>query len=93
MTARTTVRLTPELLRAAKLKAAGEGRTLTSLIEEGLRHMLRAPRAEDQRAKPFKIPVSKAKGGLRPGFDLTNMSTIYELEDIEYMKHIRKRSK
>jgi toxin-antitoxin system PIN domain toxin len=35
-TERTTVRLPPELLRRAKRKAAAEGRTLTSLIEDGL---------------------------------------------------------
>ena len=34
---RTTVRLPKELLRLAKRKAAEEGRTLTALIEEGLR--------------------------------------------------------
>lgn len=41
---RTTVRLDEDLLRAAKIKAAQEGRTLTSLLEEGLRRVL----AEDK---------------------------------------------
>ena len=34
---RTTVRLPQDLLKRAKRKAAAEGRTLTSLIEDGLR--------------------------------------------------------
>src|ERR1700732_5175022 len=37
MTERTTIRLPDELLTRAKRKAAAEGRTLTSLIEQGLR--------------------------------------------------------
>lgn len=37
---RTTVRLNADLLRAAKIKAAQEGRTLTSLLEEGVRRVL-----------------------------------------------------
>ena len=37
MTERTTVRLPPDLMARAKRKAAAEGRTLTSLIEDGLR--------------------------------------------------------
>jgi hypothetical protein len=37
---RTTVRLDEALLRAAKIKAAKEGRTLTSLLEDGLRQVL-----------------------------------------------------
>ncbi|MFN7054576.1 hypothetical protein [Hyphomonas sp.] len=42
---RTTVRLDEALLRAAKIKAAKEGRTLTSLIEEGLRRVIEGERA------------------------------------------------
>ena len=37
MVERTTVRLPEDLLRRAKRKAAAEGRTLTALIEDGLR--------------------------------------------------------
>jgi predicted DNA binding CopG/RHH family protein len=37
MAERTTVRLPEDLLRRAKRKAAAEGRTLTSLITDGLR--------------------------------------------------------
>lgn len=37
---RTSINLPEALLAAAKAKAAGEGKTLTSLIEEGLRTVL-----------------------------------------------------
>lgn len=37
MTERTTIRLPEDLIARAKRKAAAEGRTLTSLIEDGLR--------------------------------------------------------
>ena len=50
MTSRTTVRLPEELLIRAKRKAAAEGRTLTSLIEEGLLRVV----AEERRASPAK---------------------------------------
>lgn len=39
---RTTINLPESLLRAAKERAAAEGRTLTSLIAEGLRSVLQA---------------------------------------------------
>ena len=90
MTQRTTVRLAPELLRAAKKKAAEEGSTVTSLIEEGLRRVVYGDASQKVPQKPFKLKVSKAKGGMRPGFDLTDMSTIYEAEDEEYMERMKK---
>ena len=92
MTTRTTVRLAPDLLKAAKKKAVEDGRTLTSLIEEGLHRVVHdvGPTAASQRAKhkPFKLPVSKARGGLRPGFDLTNMATFYDAEDAEVVEQV-----
>jgi hypothetical protein len=92
MNERTTVRLPTELLKRAKRKALAEGRTLTALIEEGLRHMVEEKKegASPKRRKP--LPVSKATGGLRPGVDLTQMWKIYEMEDLEYierMKHFK----
>lgn len=37
---RTTINLPDSLARAAKVRAAAEGRTFTSLVEEGLRSVL-----------------------------------------------------
>ena len=91
MTDRTTVRLPDELLRRAKRKAAAEGRTLTSLIEAGLRLMV-AEKPKSAKRKRVMLPVSSATGGLLPGVDLTQMWKIWEMEDLEYverMKHFK----
>jgi len=73
---RTTVRLSDDLLRQARKKAAEQGRTLTSLLEEGLKSVL----AESKPAKRTRVrlPVSKATGGTLPGVDLNRSS---DLED------------
>jgi hypothetical protein len=84
MTERTTVRLPPELLARAKLKAAAEGRTLTALIEEGLRWVV----SEKSEPKPrVVLRVSKAKGGLAPG--ISSLREAEELEDLEYVRRLR----
>ena len=41
---KTTIELPDELYRRAKLEAASSGRKLKELVEEGLRHVLKAPR-------------------------------------------------
>jgi hypothetical protein len=90
MTERTTVRLPEELLLRAKRKATAEGRTLTSLIEEGLRlvianrHKRTAPMHNDP-------PVSEAKGGLLPGVDLTSYSAFEEEEDLAHLAQLQRR--
>jgi hypothetical protein len=73
---RTTVRLSDDLLRRARKKAAEQGRTLTSLLEEGLKSVL----AESKPAKRTRVrlPVSKATGGTLPGVDLNRSG---DLED------------
>ena len=91
MNERTTVRLPAELLKRAKRKAVAEGRTLTALIEEGLRQVLEGKKAA-AKGKPKLPRISKATGGLLPGVDLTQMWKIYEMEDLEYverMKHFK----
>ncbi|HXZ67141.1 MAG TPA: ribbon-helix-helix protein, CopG family [Alphaproteobacteria bacterium] len=85
---RTTVHLPDELLARAKRKAAAEGRTLTSLIEDGLRRVV-DERKRPAKRRPVVLPVSKATGGLLPGIDLTRMSDIYEMEDAEYVERMR----
>ena len=83
MTERTTVRLPEDLVRHAKRKAAAEGRSLTSLIEQGLRRVLseREPSGKVHRALP---PVSMATGGLMPGIDLDDTAALQETEDRGY---------
>ena len=46
---RTTIRLQDKLLEQAKRKAAEEGRTLTSLVEEGLMIILAEPEQDERR--------------------------------------------
>ena len=86
MIERTTVRLPSELLDKARRKAAAEGRTLTSLMEDGLRFVV-----SEKKTPPRKVelPVSSAKGGFRPGFEGLTYSQIEELEDLEYVERLK----
>jgi hypothetical protein len=86
MTQRTTVRLPDELLLQAKRKAADEGRTLTSFIEEGLRHVL-ADKRDAAQPGSVAIPVSTAKGWLKPPFK--KLRDIEEFEDEQYVQRLR----
>jgi len=85
---RTTVRLPEALLKRAKRKAASEGRTLTALIEEGLRLVV-ADRPKLAKHKRVLPRISKETGGLRPGVDLTRFSDYQEMEDLEYIERMK----
>jgi len=82
---RTTVLLPDELMSRAKRKAAAEGRTLTSLIEDGVRSVLAL---SDKPAKGKRVlpRISKAKGWLKPGLTLRD---IEEMEDLEYIERLK----
>jgi hypothetical protein len=89
MTERTTIRLPADLLARAKRKAAAEGRTLTSLIEDGLRLVI-ANNRKTAKGKRVVPRVSTATGGPMLGADLTDFSALQEMDDVEYvgrMKH------
>ena len=88
MIERTTVRLPQSLLKKAKRKAAQEGRTLTSLIEDGLRLVV-AESGKKPKATRVMPRVSKATGGLLPGIDLTRFSDYQEMEDLEYVERMK----
>ena len=81
MAERTTIRLPDDLVRRAKRKAAVEGRTLTGLIEDGLRRVL-SERERSQGAERVWPRVSKATGGLKPGIDLSETAALQEMEDL-----------
>ncbi len=92
MTERTTVRLPAELLARAKRKAAAEGRTLTSLIEDGLRSVIAGSSKTPDKKRVVLPRVSKASGGLLPGIDLARLSDFQEMEDraaVERMKQLK----
>jgi hypothetical protein len=77
---RTTVRLDEALLRQAKAAAAREGQTVTALIERGLRLVLASSRHRPERAR-VTLPVSRAKGGTRPGINLDDSNAILDILD------------
>ena len=74
---RTTVRIKDSLLHRAKKRAANEGRTLTSLIEEGLSLILAKPKI--RREERIELPVSNTTGGVLPGVDLNRSSDLEEV--------------
>ena len=75
---RTTIRLDDRLLEQAKREAAGRRKTLTSLIEQGLRLVL-AQKAPSPKRQRVTLPVSRASGGLLPGVDLNDSASLYDL--------------
>jgi len=90
MTERTTVRLPADLLSRAKRKAAAERRTLTSLIEDGLRLVM----AEGKSAAKLRRvlpPISKATGGPMPGVDLSDLSALQEADDLDRIERMQRR--
>jgi hypothetical protein len=90
MSERTTVRLPEELLRRAKRKAAAEGRTLTSLIEQGLRLVV-SDKSKPRSARHNNPPVSRGRGGLRRGIDWDNLSSlVQEMDDLEYVERMKR---
>lgn len=86
MIRRTTVRLPEELLRKAQRKAAAEGKTLTGLMEEGLRYVV-ADKPKDKR-KRVMPRVSTATGGFAPG--INSIRDIEEMQDLEYAEKLRR---
>jgi hypothetical protein len=77
---KTTLDLDDELLVRAKALAAREGRSLTGLIEDGLRLRLRRQRT-GKVAEP-EIAVYEGRGGLVQGVDpLSNRSLADAADD------------
>jgi predicted transcriptional regulator len=85
---RTTVRLDDELLREAKALAARRGRTLTALIEDGLREQLL--RAEETPARGEVELPTWSGGQLRPGVDLDDSAATWDLLDEEEQQDRRR---
>jgi hypothetical protein len=89
MPERTTVRLPDDLLERARRKAAGEGRTLTALIEEGLRLVVSDNR-KGMKKRRVLPRVSNAEGGLASGVDLDKASAISEADDLNYLRRMQR---
>jgi hypothetical protein len=88
MIERTTIRLPRELLARAKRKAAAEGRTLTSLIEEGLR-LIVAEGRRGRKHRRYRLPLSTATGPPLPGIDISNSAALQEMDDLEYVERLK----
>ena len=56
-----------------------QGRTLTSLVEEGLKTIL--AESKQQARKRVRLQVSKASGGTLPGVDLNRSSDLLDRMD------------
>lgn len=89
MDKRTTVRLPLDVMIRAKRKAAAEGRTLTSLIAEGVMRVLDGDRKPAHSTKRLRLPISQASGGLLPGVDPTNCPDYQESEDRDLVERLR----
>ena len=89
MIERTTVRLPSDLLKRAKRKAVAENRTLTSLIEEGLRVVVGDSR-KHRKVKRVLPRFSSASGPPLPGIDISNSAALQEMEDLEYIERLKK---
>ncbi|MEO7804706.1 MAG: DUF2191 domain-containing protein [Actinomycetota bacterium] len=76
---RTTVNLGDDLLRQARILAARTGRTVTSLLDEGLRRVIAAN--EEGRRAPTPLPTHTGRGGLQPGVDLDRNDALRDLMD------------
>jgi hypothetical protein len=72
---KTTLDLPDELLIEAKKQAAEQRRPLRSLVEEGLRMVLRKP---ETRPRKRQIRLVTVKGGLPPDLDMSSREAMYE---------------
>ena len=90
MAERTTVRLPEDLLRRAKRKAAAEGRTLTSMIEDGLRLVTAENHKSDATKRRLPRVCTAAADASKPGVDLTDLSALQEIEDLEYVERMKR---
>ena len=78
MQLRTTVRLEESLLEQAKVVAAQQNKTLTSLIEEGLYRVIKDAQNPVPRKKVV-LPVSTRSGGTLPGVDISNSAELLDI--------------
>jgi hypothetical protein len=85
---RTTIRLPKDILDRDPRNAAAENRTLTSLIEDGLRLIPDQGRSTQKRE--VLLPrISVATGGLLPGIDLEDSAALQEADDLDQIRRIR----
>jgi hypothetical protein len=79
---RATVDMPPELMRAAKARAAERGETLTDLVTRAVAHELRVP-ARSARAGRVSLPLVGREAS--PGVSMTNadIEAALDAEDVD----------
>lgn len=73
---RTTIDLPPDLLAAAKERAAREGRSLSEVVEDAVRNSF--ARTAVVGREPIELPIF-GSGGLQPGVDLDDSAALLGL--------------
>lgn len=77
---KTTLDINDELLVKAKALSARERKSLTALIEEGLKLRLRRP-FRKSRATSVVLPVFRGKGGLIAGVNPRSNRSMFDAAD------------
>jgi plasmid stability protein len=72
---RTTLTLDENLLRTLKARAARQGKTLGALVNELLRQSL----ATGSRRTGFKLDLEGWKADARPGVDILDRDSLFDL--------------
>jgi len=76
---KTTLDLDDELVKRAKTQAARERKSLTAIIEEGLR--LRLRRRSSGKRGALDLPVFRGGNGFVAGIDPNSNRSIYDAAD------------
>ena len=74
--ARTTLDIDDGLLRELKKKAASQGRTLQAVVNEHLKRAAAAPAGP-----PYRLQLKGWRAELRPGVDLFDRDSLFDLMD------------
>ena len=75
---KTTLNFDDGLIRAAKVRAAGDGETLTCLINRAVRQYLATTEPPKE---PFKLKLFTKSGRLLPGVNLEDRKSLYDIMD------------
>jgi L-asparaginase II len=82
---KTTVEISDELIRQAKIKAATEGVTLRALFERGLKLALQAPAASPPQRADF--PLIRSTVSEPRLTDEQVAAALYEMDEQEAQRH------
>jgi len=85
---RTTITLDDRLFAQLKRKAAESGTSVSRLVEQAIRLLMRMPRVSPVR-EPFEL-VTYGKGGSFSRLNLDKISALLEADDVErFARHSR----